>query len=131
MLWGLILMSGILFLPESPRHLLYTNREAEARVVIAELNSAALDDEIVEESISELMIAISAENEGGEPTWIECFSTRNSLWKRTINGMMLQFIQQLNGQNFYCTCRRLLVYYLLTVTQTTTATRSSRVLVPR
>lgn len=24
------------------------------------------------------------------------------LWIRTLNGMMLQFIQQLNGQNFYC-----------------------------
>ncbi|TCD70103.1 hypothetical protein EIP91_004832 [Steccherinum ochraceum] len=101
MLWGLILLSGIFFLPESPRHLLGTNREAEARTVIAQLNSVPEDDILVAEQIEELELAIRAENEGGKATWLECFSSRNQLWKRTINGMMLQFIQQLNGQNFY------------------------------
>uniref|UniRef100_A0A0W0G654 Major facilitator superfamily (MFS) profile domain-containing protein n=2 Tax=Moniliophthora roreri TaxID=221103 RepID=A0A0W0G654_MONRR len=101
LLWGLILLSGIFFLPESPRHLLGTRREDEARKVIANLNSVPLDDPLVDEQVEELMYAINAENEGGKATWAECFSTRNALWKRTGNGMMLQFIQQLNGQNFY------------------------------
>lgn len=60
------------------------------------------DDILVIETIEELEFAIKAENEGGKATWLECFSSRNMLWKRTLNGMMLQFIQQLNGQNFYC-----------------------------
>ncbi|KAI0275471.1 general substrate transporter [Gloeopeniophorella convolvens] len=101
MLWGLILMSGILFLPESPRHLLYTGREEQARGDIAELNGVRIDDSLVENVVEELKFGIAAENEGGKAGWLECFSTRNMLWKRTINGMMLQFIQQLNGQNFY------------------------------
>ncbi|THH32820.1 hypothetical protein EUX98_g1313 [Antrodiella citrinella] len=101
MLWGLILLSGIFFLPESPRHLLGLGEEAEARKVIAQLNSVPEDDIVVTETMEELEFAIRAENEGGKTTWLECFSTRNMLWKRTLNGMMLQFIQQLNGQNFY------------------------------
>ncbi|KAI0073728.1 general substrate transporter [Panus rudis PR-1116 ss-1] len=101
MLWGLILLSGIFFLPESPRHLLGTGKEAEARKVVAQLNSVPEDDPLVIEIIEELEFGIKAENEGGKATWWECFSTRNLLWKRTLNGMMLQFIQQLNGQNFY------------------------------
>ncbi|KAH7922786.1 general substrate transporter [Leucogyrophana mollusca] len=101
MLWGLILLSGIFFLPESPRHLLGTGRSEDARRVIAELNSVPLDDALVYEQVEELDLAIKAENEGGKATWFECFSHRNALWKRTSNGMMLQFIQQLNGQNFY------------------------------
>ncbi|GBE77337.1 Hexose transporter 2 [Sparassis crispa] len=101
MLWGFILLSGIFFLPESPRHLLGQGREEEARKVIAELNSVEVDDPVVLETIEDLEYGIKAENEGGKATWLECFSTRNMLWKRTINGMMLQFIQQLNGQNFY------------------------------
>lgn len=60
------------------------------------------NDPIVQETIEELQFGIKAENEGGKATWAECFSKRNMLYKRTINGMMLQFIQQLNGQNFYC-----------------------------
>lgn len=103
MLWGLILLSGIFFLPESPRHLLGTGRTEEAHRVIAELNSVPIDDPLVLDTVEELEVGIRAENEGGKATWIECFSTRNMLWKRTVNGMMLQFIQQLNGQNFYCT----------------------------
>ncbi|KAF4604654.1 hypothetical protein EYR40_003429 [Pleurotus pulmonarius] len=101
LVWGLVLLSGIFFLPESPRHLLGHGREDEARKVIAELNSVPEDDPLVAEVVEELEFGIKAENEGGKATWLECFSTRNALWKRTGNGMMLQFIQQLNGQNFY------------------------------
>ncbi|KAG1742746.1 general substrate transporter [Suillus paluster] len=101
MVWGIILLSGMFFLPESPRHLLGTGRRDEARKVIAELNGVSEDNPLVAESVEELDFAIRAENEGGKANWLECFSTRNALWRRTINGMMLQFIQQLNGQNFY------------------------------
>lgn len=104
MLWGLILLSGIFFLPESPRHLLGIGRPDEARRVLADLNSIPEDSDLVNEMVEEIEIGIQAENEGGKATWLECFSPRNQLWKRTINGMMLQFIQQLNGQNFYCEC---------------------------
>ncbi|TFK25914.1 sugar transporter [Coprinopsis marcescibilis] len=101
MVWGLIMLSGIFFLPESPRHLLGTSRPAEARAVIARLNGVSPSNPIVDELVGELDYAIRAENEGGKATWAECFSDRNMLWKRTVNGMMLQFVQQLNGQNFY------------------------------
>ena len=69
---------------------------------MAQLNSVPEDDPLVDELIDELEYGIKQENEGGKDTWLECFSQRNLLWKRTINGIMLQFIQQLNGQNFYC-----------------------------
>ncbi|KAF5385355.1 hypothetical protein D9615_001062 [Tricholomella constricta] len=101
LVWGLILLSGIFFLPESPRHLLGTGKAAEARKVIADLNGVPEDDALVDDALEELEFGIRAENDGGKATWLECFSTRNNLWKRTGNGMMLQFIQQLNGQNFY------------------------------
>ncbi|TEB04014.1 sugar transporter [Coprinellus micaceus] len=99
--WGLVMLSGIFFLPESPRHLLGTGRREEALTVVAKLNGVPENDPLVETTVSELEYGIRAENEGGKATWAECFSTRNALWKRTVNGMMLQFIQQLNGQNFY------------------------------
>jgi len=99
--WGFVLLSGIFFLPESPRHLLGVGKREEACIVIAQLNSVPVDDPLVDEYVDELQYAIDVENEGGRPTWLECFSPVNGLWKRTVNGMMLQFLQQLNGQNFY------------------------------
>ncbi|RXW18128.1 hypothetical protein EST38_g7728 [Candolleomyces aberdarensis] len=98
--WGLIMLSGVFFLPESPRHLLFTGRREEATKVVATLNGVPADDPLVEELVGELEFSIAAENADGKATWAECFSP--SLWRRTVNGMMLQFIQQLNGQNFYC-----------------------------
>ncbi|OBZ66071.1 hypothetical protein A0H81_13963 [Grifola frondosa] len=89
------------FLPESPRHLLGTGRESEARKVVAELNGVPEDDPVVVDIVEELEVGIKAENEGSKSTWMECFSARNGLWKRTINGMVLRFVRQLNGQNFY------------------------------
>lgn len=99
----------------SSRHLLGTGRRAEARKVVALLNGASENNPVVDELLGELEYAINAENEGGKATWAECFSHRNALWKRTGNGMMLQFIQQLNGQNFYCewSCNRLPAYFFL------------------
>jgi SP family sugar:H+ symporter-like MFS transporter len=82
--------------------LLGTGRRDEAKRTIGLLNGVDPDHPLVHEVIEELDFGIKAENEGGKATWMECFSTRNNLWKRTGNGMMLQFIQQLNGQNFYC-----------------------------
>lgn len=101
LVWGFVLLSGIFFLPESPRHLLGTGKREEACLVIAQLNSVPVDDPLVDEYVDELQYAIDVENEGGKATWMECFSPVNGLWKRTVNGMMLQFLQQLNGQNFY------------------------------
>jgi len=84
------------------RHLLGIGQREEAERVVALLNGVPIDHVLVSEIIEELDSGIRAENEGGKATWMECFSSRSDMWKRTGNGMMLQFIQQLNGQNFYC-----------------------------
>jgi len=99
--WGLFLIFGALGLPESPRLLLGRGQNEKALIAIARLNDAKVDDAVVQEAMIELGDAIKEENEGGKATWFECFSIRGAMWKRTMNGMVVQMLQQLNGQNFY------------------------------
>ena len=75
------------------RHLLGNGKDAEARHIVAEPNGLREDDPVVVEPIEELEFGIRAENEGGKAAWLECFSERNLLWKRTIGGITFQFIQ--------------------------------------
>ena len=78
-------MAGILYLPESPRLLLSRGNIEGARDAIRRLNNCPIDDPLVQEEIDDLSYGIKVENEGGKAGWLECFSTRNALWKRTIS----------------------------------------------
>ncbi|XAO27745.1 hypothetical protein I312_106606 [Cryptococcus bacillisporus CA1280] len=76
--------------------------EQSALKAVARLNDRKVGDPLTRDVIKDLKEAIREENEGGKAGWLECFSTRiQSVWKRTLNGCMVQFLQQLNGQNFY------------------------------
>ncbi|OXG26242.1 high-affinity glucose transporter SNF3 [Cryptococcus neoformans Bt120] len=101
LVWGAFLIVGGLLLPESPRLLLGRGDEKGALKAIARLNDCEVDDALTRDVIKDLEEAIREENEGGKAGWLECFSTRSMMWKRTLNGCMIQFLQQLNGQNFY------------------------------
>ncbi|WWD18795.1 hypothetical protein CI109_103250 [Kwoniella shandongensis] len=101
LVWGTFLMAGALMLPESPRLLLGKGHKEKALKAIASLNDCKVEDPLTREVLVELEEAIKEENEGGSAGWLECFSMRSAMWKRTLNGCMVQFLQQLNGQNFY------------------------------
>ncbi|TYJ53870.1 hypothetical protein B9479_005491 [Cryptococcus floricola] len=101
LVWGAFLMIGGSLLPESPRLLLGRGDKEKAMKAIAALNDCKVDDPLTRDVMMELEDAIREENEGGQAGWLECFSTRSMMWKRTLNGCMVQFLQQMNGQNFY------------------------------
>lgn len=85
MLWGVIIMTSMYLLPESPRHLIFRGMVDDARAAIANLNSVPTDSPLVDDIISELTDGLKQENEGGKATWMECFSP--TLRHRTINGV--------------------------------------------
>lgn len=100
-IWGVLLILGAWALPESPRLLLGKGKEEQALRSIAALNDCTIDDPKAQEMLVELEEAVAVENAEGKGSWLELFSCKGHMWKRTLNGMMIQFLQQLNGQNFY------------------------------
>ncbi|CAO1635029.1 unnamed protein product [Sympodiomycopsis kandeliae] len=114
MLWGVMLFVMVLFLPESPRWYLQKNRAEEARIVMADVRDLQLTqtaagprgDAAMEKELYEMNEIIQQEAHHFAGTnffsaYLKCFSLDKQLWRRTAQGMLLQILQQLNGQNYY------------------------------
>ncbi|ETS59531.1 hypothetical protein PaG_06450 [Moesziomyces aphidis] len=126
LLWGIVMLSLMFFLPESPRYCLKNGEVVRARKIMASMRDVQLQDvngemrgdKWMEAELLEMKQGIDEENRifAGHSylgSYLVCFSTKNQMWKRTVNGMMLQTLQQLNGQNFY--------YYYLPLLSSTLA----------
>jgi sugar porter (SP) family MFS transporter len=109
MLWALILIGGLIFLPESPRFFVKKGALDKAAKVLSTLRQQPIESNYVQEELAEII-----ENHEREsaliPTqtyfqsWGACFSgslrDQSSNLRRTILGTSLQMMQQWTGINF-------------------------------
>jgi sugar porter (SP) family MFS transporter len=107
--WGIILATGLFFLPESPRYFVKHGKTEEARRALASLRGQPGDSDYIEMELAEIIANAEYEKkaiptDGYFSTWASCFS--GSLWeaksnlRRTILGTSLQMMQQWTGVNF-------------------------------
>ncbi|PWY97656.1 putative monosaccharide transporter [Testicularia cyperi] len=126
LLWGIGLLTILFFLPESPRYALQKGETVRAREIMASMRGIELQpiagelrgDKWMEAELAEMKEGIDEENRAfaGRSylgAYLLCFTKDHQMWKRTLNGIMLQTLQQLNGQNFY--------YYYLPLLSSTLA----------
>jgi len=108
-LWAVILATGLVFLPESPRYFIKRGNIARATVNLAKLRGQPEDSKYVQQELSEIIANHEYElrviPQGNYfQSWYNCF--RGSLWspnsnlRRTILGTSLQMMQQWTGVNF-------------------------------
>lgn len=94
----IIVMWGLLYLPDSPRWLLMKGRTAEAREVIARLLDKEEDDVMVEEEITQIATALNVQRGGGYFSRLWTGGPSQNL-RRTCLGIAAQFFQQICGIN--------------------------------
>ncbi len=108
-IWAIILGTGLLFLPDSPRYFVKKGNLEAAAASLSRLRGEPRDSEFIQMELAEIVA-----NEEYEralipsttwlSTWANCF--RGSLWqgksnlRRTILGTSLQMMQQWTGINF-------------------------------
>ncbi|EPY50048.1 hexose transporter Ght5 [Schizosaccharomyces cryophilus OY26] len=99
LLWGLITLVGILFLPESPRYLISVGRDEEALSIMCKNNDLPLEHEVIQTEYHMIKSDCDAELAGGPAKWPEIFN--KNIRYRTFLGIGVMSLQQLTGNNYY------------------------------
>ncbi|PWY90434.1 monosaccharide transporter [Aspergillus sclerotioniger CBS 115572] len=107
--WALILGTGLLFLPESPRFFVRKGELGKAAKVLGRVRGQPHDSEYIKDELAEIVANHQYEMqvipEGGYfVSWMNCFRgslfSPNSNLRRTVLGTSLQMMQQWTGVNF-------------------------------
>ena len=88
----------MLFLPETPRYLIKTNKHEEAAISLHKLRRLPADHPAIKAELDEIIADHEVQLSLGKSSYIDCF--RGSVLKRQLTGCALQALQQLTGINF-------------------------------
>ncbi|KAF8471318.1 general substrate transporter [Kalaharituber pfeilii] len=96
--WALILIGGMLILPETPRYLIKRGKYDEAAQAMSRLRRLPVDHPVLLEELNEIKANHEFETQMAQGGYIDCI--RGGMLKRLLTGMGLQALQQLTGINF-------------------------------
>lgn len=96
--WALILIGGMLILPETPRFLIKRGKNDQAAHALAKIRRLPADHTAITEELNEVRANHEYEMSLGTASYLDCF--RGTMRKRQLTGMALQGLQQLTGINF-------------------------------
>ncbi len=93
--WSLILFSGLLLLPETPRYLIKKDNQEKAALSLSRLRRLPVDHEAIAAELAEFRATHEFEMTKGQGSYMDCL--RAPILKRQLTGMGLQALQQLTG----------------------------------
>ncbi|KAF2146940.1 uncharacterized protein K452DRAFT_348575 [Aplosporella prunicola CBS 121167] len=96
--WAIILVVGMLILPETPRYQIKMGRPEEAAKSLARLRRLDIQHPAIVEELSEIQANHEYEMSLGKASYLDCF--KGGMLKRLLTGCGLQALQQLTGVNF-------------------------------
>jgi len=96
--WAIVLIGGMLILPETPRYLVKQGQMEKAAKSLGKLRRLPPDHPSIADELGEIQANHQFEMTLGKASYIDCF--RGQMAKRQLTGMALQALQQLTGINF-------------------------------
>ncbi|CZR59819.1 probable monosaccharide transporter [Phialocephala subalpina] len=96
--WAIILITGMLILPETPRYLIKSGKPEKAARSLSKLRRLPQDHAAIIDELGEIQANHEYELSLGKSTYLDCF--KGGIRKRLITGCFLQGLQQLTGINF-------------------------------
>lgn len=99
--WAIMLVIGMVCMPESPRYLVVKNKIEEAKKSIGRSNKVSPEDPAVYTEVQLIQAGIERESLAGSASWTELVTGKPRIFRRVIMGIMLQSLQQLTGDNYF------------------------------
>lgn len=99
--WAIMLVIGMVCMPESPRYLVVKNKIEEAKKSIGRSNKVSPEDPVVYTEVQLIQAGIERESLAGSASWTELVTGKPRIFRRVIMGIMLQSLQQLTGDNYF------------------------------
>ncbi|KAH8703054.1 high-affinity glucose transporter [Talaromyces proteolyticus] len=96
--WAIILITGMLILPDTPRFMIRNDDYEGAAKALGRLRRLPVDHIAIREELTEIEANHKFEMTLGKATYLDCF--KGNLLKRLLTGCGLQALQQLTGINF-------------------------------
>ena len=96
--WAIILVVGMLLLPETPRYLIKKGQADKAAQSLARLRRLDAQHPAIAEELAEIIANHEYELSIGGASYLACFKA--PIRSRLLTGMALQALQQLTGVNF-------------------------------
>ncbi|KUJ11880.1 putative glucose transporter rco-3 [Mollisia scopiformis] len=96
--WAIILITGMLILPETPRYLIRSGKPEKAAKSLSKLRRLPEDHAAIIDELGEIQANHEYELTLGQSSYIDCF--KGGVRKRLLTGCLLQGLQQLTGINF-------------------------------
>lgn len=96
--WSIIMVVGMLILPETPRFYIKEGKGEQAAKALSRLRRLDVDHPSLVEELAEVKANHEYEMSLGKSTYPECF--KGTVGKRLATGCLLQGLQQLTGVNF-------------------------------
>ncbi|CAO1616699.1 unnamed protein product [Sympodiomycopsis kandeliae] len=100
-IWAAILLTGLFFIPESPRFRVRQGRHEDAAKILAWLNRRSVDDPIIQAELKAVVDNYEEEKKVAKNRLAELLHRdENRYLDRVLLGAALQALQQLSGINF-------------------------------
>ncbi|KAK5958514.1 Plasma membrane low glucose sensor [Knufia fluminis] len=96
--FSIILVVGMLILPETPRYLIKKGNQQKAAKALSRLRGMPVDHPALVEELAEIQANHEYEMAIGSASYLACF--KPPIRKRQLTGIALQGLQQLTGVNF-------------------------------
>ncbi|CAK9440486.1 uncharacterized protein LODBEIA_P45800 [Lodderomyces beijingensis] len=99
--WALLLLGGLIGMPESPRYLISKDKIEQAKSSLSRTNKVSEEDPALLKELRLVQAGVDRERLAGKAGWKTLITGKPRIFERVCVGALCQALQQLTGNNYF------------------------------